>query len=224
MDRLARVSPNQRAGMAERHLLRPTVLVNAVAPAIAFMVLTSNGFSEVTALGIAAFFPAVGTLFTWLRTRQVDILGVLSLSLITVTVAVSAATNNPLFLLLRGSAIGGTIAAVCFGSLLLPRPVIFYVARYFGTEGDTAQADRFDELWRLPRFRNAMRLMTLVWGVGLAAEALTRVWLVSVLPIPAFLVAYKLMGGSVTFVLIAWSIPYVRRVTKVDAERVASEV
>jgi len=209
--------------MAERHLLRPTVLVNAVAPAIAFMVLTSNGFSEVTALGIAAFFPAVGTLFTWLRTRQVDIVGVLSLSLITVTVGISAATNNPLFLLLRGSAIAGTIALVCLGSLLLPRPLMFYAAQYFQSDGDSAAADRFDHLWSVPRFRRAMRLITLVWGVALIAEALTRVWLVSVLPIPAFLVASKVLGGSVVFVLIAWSIPYVRRVARHDRELATSD-
>ena len=152
-----------------------------------------------------------------MRRRHLDLLGVLALLFIGVSLAASLMTDNPVFVLIKGSVLSGAISLACFGSLLLPRPAMFYVARYFFSAGDTARAGRFDEMWRFPRFRGTMRFMTVVWGAAHAAEALLRVGFLLWLPVSVFLLASKLMGIGVTVGLIAWSALYARRVQAAGA-------
>jgi hypothetical protein len=193
----------------------PSLVLSAVCPVVAYQLLSGRGVPEISALAVAAVFPAIGTLLGWMQVRRLDLVGIGSLALIAVTIALSLATANPLFLLLKGSAIGGVIAATCLGSLLLPRPAMFYVARHFASLEDRARAPRFDEWWqRSMGFRQTMRRVTLVWGVALAGEALLRVGLVLVLPTAVFLVSSKVTGFGVTLALIAWTMTAVREAAR----------
>jgi hypothetical protein len=193
----------------------PSLVLSTVCPFLAYQLLTGRGVSEVPALAVAAIFPAIGTLIGWVRAGRPDLMGLGSLALIAVTITISLVTANPLFILLKGSAVGGVAAAVCAGSLLLPRPAMFHVTRHFASLEDRARAARFDELWqRSPRFRGAMRRVTLVWAMALAGEAMLRVALVFLLPTAAFLVASKVTGFGVTLALIAWTITSVRQAAR----------
>ena len=190
----------------------PSLILTAVCPFVAYVFLTNRGVPEVPALAVAAVFPALGTLLGWLRSGRPDLLGIGSLFLIAITITISLLTANPLFILLRGSAIGGLWATICLGSLAFPKPIMFYVARYVASMAEAGYARRFDELWiQTPEFRRAIRRVTLVWGGVQACEALARVALVFTIPTAAFLVASRLMGFTVTLALIAWATTYVRR-------------
>jgi hypothetical protein len=202
-----------------------SLVLSAVCPFVAFQLLTSRGIPDVPALAVAAIFPAIGTLVGWMRAGRPDLVGLGSLALIALTITLSMATANPLFILLKGSAIGGIAAAICVASLGLSRPVMFYVTRHFASIEDPAQAARFDSLWQgSSPFRRTMRWVTLVWGVGLAGEALLRIALVMLLPTGVFLVASKLTGFGVTLALVAWTMTAVReaarpgRITSLDQD------
>jgi hypothetical protein len=199
-----------------------SLILTAVCPFVAYVFLTNRGVSEVPALAVAAIFPALATLLGWIRTRRPDVLGIGSLLWIAVTITISLATANPYFILLRGSAIGGVWAAICLGSLLFPKPVMFYVARHVAGLADQGFAARFDELWRdSPEFRRAIRRVTLVWGIVQACESVARVALVFTIPTAAFLVASRLMGFTVTLALLAWATTYIRRVARIDKLAIA---
>jgi hypothetical protein len=87
---------------------------------------------------------------------------------------------------------------------------MFYFGRQFSSAGDPARAAAFESMWEYPRFRAAVRLMTIVWGIGYVTEALVRVGLSFFLPIPVFLIISPLLAFGVTIGLISWTITYAR--------------
>jgi len=201
-------------GMSLRAQL-PSLLVNAVAPFAAYQVLTSLGVSSVPALASSAVFPVLGIGWSFARTRRPDIIGVVSLTFILVGVAASLLSGDPRFVLVKDSLMTGLFGLLCLGSLVVvPRPLMFYFGRQFSSAGDPARAAAFESMWQYPRFRAAIRLMTIVWGVGYVAEALVRVGLSFFLPIPVFLIISPLLAFGVTIGLISWTITYARTRTR----------
>jgi hypothetical protein len=193
----------------------PSLLVNAVAPFVAYEVLTNQGVSSVTALASSAVFPVLGIAWGFARTRRPDIIGVVSLLFILVGLATSLISGDPWFILVKDSLMTGVFGLLCLASLMLvPRPLIFYFGRQFSSGGDPARAAAFESMWQYPRFRSVIRLMTIVWGVGYVIEAMARIGLTFVLPIPVFLIVSPLLALGVTVGLISWTVGYARRTTR----------
>jgi hypothetical protein len=189
----------------------PSLLLNAVCPWVTYQVLTAQGVAALPALAATAAFPIAGVALGWVRARRLDALGGLSLLLIAVSLAVAFATENPLFVLVRGS-IGNTVfGLLCFGSLVVGRPLMFYVARQFMAGWDAAAAARFEAQWREPAARRAFRTITLVWGVWLFALAAARVAAAVLLPISTFLALWPIVSTGGTFAMIYWSMAYGQR-------------
>ena len=201
-------------GMSLRAQL-PSLLLNAVAPFVAYQALTNLGMGSVTALASSAVFPALGIGWSFLRIRRPDIIGVVSLTFIVVGVAAGLASGDPRFVLVKDSLMTGVFGILCLGSLVLvPRPLLFYFGRQFSSAGDSARAAAFESMWHYPRFRDVIRLMTIVWGVGYVIEALVRVGLSFILPIPVFLLLSPLLAFGVTVGLISWTVTHARRETR----------
>jgi hypothetical protein len=193
----------------------PSLLVNAVAPVLAYQVLTNLGVSSMTALASSAIFPVLGTGWSFARTRRPDIIGVVSLTFILVGVATSVVSGDPRFVLVKDSLMTGLFGLLCLGSLVLvPRPLLFYFGRQFSSGGDPARAAAFESMWQYPHFRAVMQVMTIVWGVGYLIEALVRVGLSFLLTIPVFLIVSPLLAFGVTIGLISWTVAYARTKTR----------
>ena len=192
--------------------LLPSLLVNAVAPYVAFEVLTSQGVAATTALALSTVFPAIGTIWSFARTRNPDMIGLVSLIFMVLGVGTSLLSGDPMFILIKESLLTGVFGLACLGSLFLaPRPVIFYFTRQFASAGDPARAAAIEAMWQNVGFRTVIGRMTMVWGIGFMIEALVRVWLTFVLPIPVFLIVSHVLAAGVTIGLISWTIAYGRR-------------
>jgi hypothetical protein len=201
-------------GMSLRAQL-PSLLVNAVAPFAAYQVLTSLGVDSVLALASSAVFPVLGVGWSFARTRRPDIIGIVSLGFILAGVAASLLSGDPRFVLVKDSLMTGVFGLLCLASLVLfARPLLFYFGRQFSSAGDPARAAAFESMWQYPHFRAAIRLMTIVWGVGYLVEALVRVGLSFLLPIPVFLILSPLLALGVTVGLISWTVAYARNATR----------
>jgi hypothetical protein len=73
----------------------------------------------------------------------------------------------------------GMIGLAFLVSLALPRPLVFYLARSTQTREDPHSARDFEQRWRArPVFAGYIRLMTLVWGLGMIGENLLRMLVV----------------------------------------------
>ncbi len=198
--------------------LLPSLLVNAVVPIMIYQLLTGWGFTVLAALCVAAVFPALGTLVGWIRTRRPDIIGVVSLAFIAAGMATSLISGDPVFLLAKESFLTATFGLVCFASLFTPRPLMFYFGRQVSSMGNPAQAAAFEAGWQHPYFRHVMRLMTIVWGCGYVGEALVRIALLKVLPIPIYLIVSQALVFGVTAGLVVWTVSYGRKASRRGAE------
>ena len=188
-----------------------SLLLNAACPWLTYQILTAQGVGAVPALAVTAVFPILGTLIGWLRSGRPDILGVLSVLFIALSVVVALLTDNALVVLLRRALSSAVLAILCFGSLLLARPLMFYVGRQFVAGWDRSAFAGFDAQWEQPGFRQAMRRITVAWGCWFAAQAVARIVAAELLPVSTFLAVVPIVSTVGTLVMISWSVNYGRR-------------
>ena len=213
-DNSAGFSPafNQPSTRTLLRTLAPSLLINAVLPFVLYRYLTGHDVSTVSALSATAIFPVAGTALGWIRTRRLDMIGVISLFFIALGLATSFVSGSPLFFLVKESFLTGLFGLAYLASLLLPRPLMFYLSRQFVSGSDPTRAAQFENRWQhQPSFRSRQRLITVVWGCVLIVEALIRLALAFILPIPLFLVVSPVIAYVVITGLIIWSISYARR-------------
>jgi hypothetical protein len=76
---------------------------------------------------------------------------------------------------LESPMVSGMVGLSFLGSLALPRPLVFYLARSTMAREDHRSAERFERRWReRPTLAAYIRLMTIVWGIGMTGENMLR--------------------------------------------------
>jgi hypothetical protein len=193
--------------------LARTLALDVVAPWLAVQLLTrALGFSDLSAVAVAAAFPAASVAATALRRRRVELIGVMVLVVLIGGLAAALATQDVRFMLMRAVPGATLIGAAFLVSLLTRAPMMFFVARQF-TAGDDPQkiAAWTARLESSAGFRRAMRVLTLVWGLAFLAKA--GLWTASalVLPTAAALLTGPAIGFGTFALLMAWTIAYARR-------------
>jgi hypothetical protein len=199
------------------------LLFNVVLPLIAVNALEAHGVGVVRALAISAVFPLIETGASFARTRRVDAIGAISLTFIALGVAASLISGDVHFALAKESFFTAIFGLLCLGSLLAPRPLLFYTGRSFVGAGDPAREAEFDSRWIYPTFRHVLRVMTVVWGCAFLCEAAARVALAFVLPVNAALVASPVLAMAVFGGLMLWTIRFGKAAEQRAAERRARE-
>ncbi|MEY9860067.1 hypothetical protein ABH935_005703 [Catenulispora sp. GAS73] len=174
---MAALFPGRVGGL----LRQPAVLLNLIAPVVAYRVLAGRGMSATGALAVAAVFPAAGALRGFVRDRRVDPVALLALTAIAVGLVAGLVFHAGRILLVKESITSGVLGLVCLGSLFVGRPLIFGLRRRLYMGADPVAEAEFERSWQEPRMRTEARRTTAVWGVALLAEAAVRVGLSYVL-------------------------------------------
>lgn len=204
--------------------LVPSIALNAVAPYLLYQYLTGHNVSTIAALSATAVFPLIGIAYGWVRTKHLDALGIATLVLIVIGLLTNLLFQDPKIFLIKESFVTGALGLACLLSLVvLRRPAMFYLGRYFASGGNAEAAQRYEALWQYPSFRHAQRLMTAVWGVVYVCEALLRVALVQVIGtskagVAEILAISPVLLGAVTLLTVAWTMWYVRYSSRKGAE------
>jgi hypothetical protein len=203
------------AAAANRSLLRGlliSIALNAIVPVLLYQASKRYAHaSELAALTVAASFPLAWSLVELGRVRSLDPAALLSLAGIVISMVAVLLGGTPKLLLIRESLFTGTFGIACLVSLVLPRPVMFYFARYFSADRDPARIAAFDAGWVRPGFRHTMRVMTAVWGVASLLEFALRVVLVETMPAATVLVVSPAILGVLLVGTISWTFAYGRR-------------
>ncbi|MFM0731342.1 hypothetical protein PQQ52_12735 [Paraburkholderia sediminicola] len=182
--------------------------VNFLLPWLAYRLALPH-LGETGALIASAVPPIVWSLIELIRFRRVDALSMMVVAGIVLSVAAMALGGSPRMLLLRESLVSGAVGVVFLLSLPMRRPLIFYLARATVAREMEGGAARFEALWReRPALVSAMRLMTLVWGVGLTGETALRAWMALTWPIERFLVVSPFIGYGIYGALALWTLWY----------------
>src|SRR5437763_9203820 len=194
-----------------RNLL-PSILVNGVLVYLIYTLLKSyTSVSDLVALLLSSVPALISEIVTIVRQRQLDVLGIIVLAFLAISALISFIGGDPRLLLIRESFLTVVLGVVCIVSLLFPRPIWFYIIRYFATGNDPAKASAFNARWQFPAFRSYIRIITVVWGIVYLVEFPVRVFMVYHLSIQQYLAIGPIVFYAVTFAVIAFTIAYARR-------------
>lgn len=176
-----------------------TIVLNVVLPIVTYDVLTGHGVGQVPALLLGGVWPALELAVNLIRVRRIDEFSVLVLVFLFVGVISALAFNSPRLVLIKEGASTGLFGLALLGSLLAPRPLMFYFGRRFATGGVPARMEWWNGLWQYSGFRRSQRLLTAVWGIALAGSAgiciaLTFALSVSTMVVVMNVVPYVVIG------------------------------
>ncbi|MCH0540644.1 hypothetical protein I3F58_13895 [Streptomyces sp. MUM 203J] len=208
-----RPAPPKRSGGAAVLGWALTISLNVVAPVITYNVLTEDhGWSEFAALLVSGVWPVVDTAVMVAWRRKLDEFAVVTLVFLLITAVVSLiGPHSARALLIKDSGVTGLFGLLCLGTLLAPRPLMFYFGRKFGTDGTPASTAWWNGMWQYEGFRSTMRTMTLVWGAAYVAEAVVRVALVYVLSTGTMVAVSPVLIYGVLGALAVWTAWFGRR-------------
>ncbi|GGM78830.1 VC0807 family protein [Dactylosporangium sucinum] len=189
----------------------PTLVANVLLPLLTYSWLTDRGLTEASALALSGVWPAVEVAVMFAIRRRVDEFGVLTLIIIALGVGSSLALHDGRLVLFKESAVTGLFGLLLLGSLLAPRPLMFYFGRRFATDGSPERVAWWDGLWQYPGFRRTQRILTVGWGGTFLAEAALRIELTEVLSVDTMVVVNAVLPYAVTAGLVTWTILYSRQ-------------
>ncbi|HEY6468646.1 MAG TPA: VC0807 family protein [Candidatus Dormibacteraeota bacterium] len=194
--------------------LIPSFFFGAVCPFLAYQGLTTSGVPSRQVLPLTAIFPLGWTLLSWVRSRRIDAIALLSLIVIVLGAILALKSGNTRLYFVKDGILSGALGVVWLISLLVPRPLMFYVARQLSTGGDATALARWDGRWKLAGFRHDMRLVTAVWGVGLLAQAAIRIVLALAASPSVVLVVGPIVDITTVLLLIVWTLRRARARTR----------
>jgi hypothetical protein len=185
--------------------------VNLLLPWLAYRYALPH-WGETRALYASAVPPIVWSVVEFARFRRVDALSVMVLLGIALSCAAMALGGSARLLLLRESLISGAIGVAFLASLVLRRPLTYYLARASTARESAQESARFENAWReRPQLRRSIWLMTLAWGAGLTAEATVRSWLAWHWTPERYLIVTPFISYGIYGALMLWTLWYRRR-------------
>ena len=174
-------------------------------PWLAYAGLRRAGLDEAQALAWSTVVPIAVALNGFRRRGSLDTVGLLVILTTALSVVVAWVSGSAFFVLIRASFVTFGVGCLFLGSLALPRPALFYLAR--DTTTDTREAAAaFGQRWASPGFRHAMHRLTLIWSGFLIGEALLRVAIAALWPSPGLIAATQLVWVVAPALLVGWSI------------------
>ena len=159
-------------------------LLDIGAPIGLYYGLRGAGVSNLVALGAGALVPAVGVVVQLVTRRRLDGVGGVVVISVLATIVLSLVTDDTRFLLARDGFITALWGGWFLATLRARRPAAFRLARPLMEGRRALGTASWEQLWTdEPGFRRIWRVSTIVWGVGLLADAVLRVLMSYTLPI-----------------------------------------
>ena len=188
----------------------PELFANFLAPYLVFEVLDGR-FGDKWALIASALPPLLWSAVELVRTRRLDAISVTVVSGILLTVGATFLGGSARLIQIRDALVTGAIGVMFLGTLLLEKPMIFYLARATMAR-HTAQGEaEFEAMWLRPGVPRIFRVLTAVWGVGLILQTGVMCYLAWIWPINRYLLLSPYIAYAIFGLLMAWSLWYRRR-------------
>lgn len=195
--------PGTRLGPILRGLLLDVGL-----PVAVYYALHLLGADDWVALLAATGAAAARIVWGAVTRRELNLFATVMLLVYGLSLVLALATGEPRLLLLKGSLITGGVAAVFLVTAFGRRPLTLAAAQSF----EPARAGEMAEEFRIePAARRGHRVSSTVWGLGLLAEALLRLPVILLLPIPVAAGLSEGMLVAAFVLLMAWNAWYIRR-------------
>lgn len=186
------------------------VVVNVVLPIATYSVLVQAGLAPVPALLLSGVWPLLEMAVTVVRQRHLDEFSLFVLIGIVVGVLTAVFSDSTRAVFLKDSITTGLLGLIFLATLPF-KPLTFFLARRFATDGSKVQRDWWDGLWRYPTFRRTQRGLGAAWGLALVGEAGLRAWLTWQLGPQAMVVVNNVVPYVVIAVMVFVSVTVGKR-------------
>ena len=185
----------------------PELFANFLAPYLVYQLLDAK-YGDVAALIASAMPPLLWSVYELIKTRRLDAVSALVVASILFTVGATALGGSARLIQIREALVTGLVGIIFLVSLLMKRPVIFYLARAAMARNTESGARAFEAMWERPGVPRIFRLMTAVWGVGLVFQTFVMCWLAWIWPISRYLLLSPIIGYGIFGLLMVWSLWY----------------
>lgn len=132
------------------------------------------GASDVVAYLIGSIAPVLGGIAIWIKARKLSgaSAAIFAFTFLSAVIALLGSTN-PKVLLYKDCATTALVGLVFLGSCVLARkPVTFYFAQRYGTDGTHEGMATFDAMWdSYPDFRRGMVVSSYLWAALFLVQA-----------------------------------------------------
>ena len=185
--------------------LLPSLVMDVILPIATFNALNAMGVSTLLAILAGGVFPLISIARGWMKTRQIELLGIIVVSFMAIGTAASLISGSVVFALVRGSLLTATFGLLCIGSLATAKPLTWRLIQQMVAGQDPAENARWNALYEVPSFRLTQRLIAIVWGGAYIVEAAVRVVMALTLD-PAVVVNLSpVMGFGLSIGLALWT-------------------
>jgi hypothetical protein len=195
------------AGISRRTMARGLAL-DVGLPVVTYYVLHAAGVSNWFALLAATLVAGARIALVAIRQRMLNALAFVMLVIYGLGLALTFATGDVRFLVLKDSIGTGVLGLLFLCFALAGHPLTLAATRTWAPERAAAMAERYRTE---PAVRHGHFVASMVWGVGLLAEALVRVLLVFLLPISVVVGLSTALAVLVIGSLTMWTGWYIRR-------------
>ncbi|WP_046213850.1 VC0807 family protein [Paenibacillus wulumuqiensis] len=185
---------------SSRKYIIMTLIINGLIPWVIYILLKPH-MSSLTALSIATVVPLLDNLIHLYRYRKLDVFGGIMLFTFVLSLVMVLLGGSEKLLLMRESFITAGVGVLFLGSLLMKRPLIYHMVSRFTPKVNG------EKNWQYPYFRTVMRNMTLIWGVLLVLEALTKIvmiyeWSTATVLALSSVVSYGFIGLAILLTIV----------------------
>ena len=147
-----------------------------------FHLAKSMGASNVDSYLVGSIGPVVGGLAIWIKARKFSgaSASIFAFTAISAIIALIGSTN-PKVLLYKDCATTALIGLIFLGSCVLARkPLVFYMAQRYGTDGTHDGMATFGKMWSTYRdFRTTMYVISYWWAALFLIQAATTALIIS---------------------------------------------
>lgn len=196
-------APTPRAGVRQA---MPALLREVGIPYLTYLGLHSMGWSNLAALVASAVVSGVLVVLGMVREHRIGGLGLVVLITLILSIVVTLITGDARVALARDAVVTGGLGLAFLGSVLIGKPLMFHLLRTMAA--DAGFSRRWDES---ADFRWTLRVVSLVWGVGLLLDAAARVVLALTLPVATAATAISGLTLVTVVVLLSWMLWFLRQ-------------
>ncbi|MFE3505788.1 VC0807 family protein [Kitasatospora sp. NPDC059160] len=205
-----------REGRTRRSTAALPLLLDLLLPLGAYYGLRLAGVDQWWSLLWSAAIPAVAVVVRLVRTRRLDFLALLILTMIGLGLVLSSLTGDPRALLIREAwtgMLGGLIGVWLLASVGFGRPALMLLFRSFvqvkaGEAGLRAWEERWEED---AAFRRGVRVLTAVWGAASLLNAFAQLAFAYLLPVDAAPAAMHACWPVIAVPLFLFHLAYTKR-------------
>lgn len=158
------------------------LFINVALPWLAYR-LAQPHWGPVGALAASAVPLLAWIVWDLYHSRHFDALSAIVLAGILLSLAWALIDKSQHRRAIEDPMVTGAIGLTFLLSLPLRKPMIYYLARSTAARESPDSVTAFEHKYRTrPDFVARLRMMTVIWGIGLTAESVLRYWVVSAWP------------------------------------------